>query len=236
MIKKIDAYNMMYKDSESELEFESAFECPLCHIALDPKEITAVVYSYKNKEYATILNYCYKCNRCFIVTYKIDLVAKYQYAHRIHFSFKTNSQISSSPQSFQGKVFESRISELSPKFVEIYNQSECSEAYNLSQISGMGYRKALEFLIKDYAICFYPEEKEEIKSISLMNCIKKYIDNTKIKTLAEKSAWLGNDETHYIKKHTDRDISDLKIFINACVSYIESELAVEDANSIQSKA
>lgn len=235
MIKTICAYNMMYDDSDTQLEFESATECPLCHTALDPKAIAAVVYSYRNKEYATILNYCHKCKRCFIVTYKITIKNKKQ-SYKNYFYYLTEEQMYSGPQSFQGKNFEDSILILSPGFVEIYNQAECAEVNDLSQISGMGYRKALEFLIKDYAIHFYPEEKEEIKSISLMNCIKKYIDNPKIKTLAEKSAWLGNDETHYIKKHTDRDISDLKIFINACVGYIESELAVEDANSIQSKA
>ena len=29
-----------------------------------------------------------------------------------------------------------------------------------------------------------------------MKCLKDYIDNDKIKTLAEKSEWIGNDEAH----------------------------------------
>ena len=35
-------------------------------------------------------------------------------------------------------------------FLTIYNQSLSAEDNNLDQIAGIGYRKALEFLIKDY--------------------------------------------------------------------------------------
>ena len=44
------------------------------------------------------------------------------------------------------------ISELSPNFCEIYNQAYIAEQTNLMQICGTGYRKSLEFLIKDYLI------------------------------------------------------------------------------------
>ena len=97
----------------------------------------------------------------------------------------------------------------------------------------MGYRKALEFLIKDYAIHFNLAEAETIKEQALAQCIKTYIDNPKIKTLAERSAWLGNDEVHYVRKHPDFDINDLKRFIDTCVNYIEMELNLEQCNSIQ---
>ena len=54
----------------------------------------------------------------------------------------------------------------------------------------------------------------------------------KIKTLATASAWLGNDETHYCRKHKDYNIDHLKAFINAIVSYIDSELNVEIAEHL----
>ena len=99
----------------------------------------------------------------------------------------------------------------------------------------MGYRKALEFLIKDYAIHFNQTKEDSIKNQSLAQCINTYIDNLKIKDLAEKSAWLGNDETHYVRKHPDYDINDLKTFIDTCVNYIDMELNLEKARSIHKK-
>lgn len=43
----------------------------------------------------------------------------------------------------------------------------------------MGYRKALEFLVKDYAIFLNQEDEDKIKNASLSSCINNYIDNIK---------------------------------------------------------
>lgn len=104
---------------------------------------------------------------------------------------------------------------------------------NLDQIAGIGYRKSLEFLAKDFAIKYNPDDEDKIKNMPLSNCIKTYIDDPRIKNLAEKSIWLGNDETHYVRKHEDRDISDMKQFIDALVYFISMILITEDAESIQ---
>ena len=66
------------------------------------------------------------------------------------------------------------------------------------QICGTGYRKSLEFLIKDYLISTLPEDQHEaIKNKFLNNCIRDNISNINIKTVASRAVWLGNDETHY---------------------------------------
>lgn len=69
----------------------------------------------------------------------------------------------------------------------------------------------------------------------LSPCIKKYIDNPQIKTLVERSAWIGNDEAHYIRKQTDRDVNDMKAFIKATVYFIGMVLITEDAESMEPK-
>ena len=87
----------------------------------------------------------------------------------------------------------------------------------------------MEFLVKDYAISSHPKCQEQIESSLLSKCITDYIDNEKIKTLAKASAWIGNDETHYVRKHQDYNVQDLKRFIKATVAYIESELSFAEA-------
>lgn len=231
MFSNIDAVLLDYEDTECTLMYEKASICPRCGKGIQPIGISAAVYSNMTYDgtftYATVFYFCTICKKCFIANYEATLFDKKK------FIYKTKIMRAIEPlQTFEKRNISSYINNLSSQFVETYNQSEIAEASELNQIAGMGYRKSLEFLVKDYAIHFYPAKKEEIVSSTLMSCIKKYIDNTKIQTLAEKSAWIGNDETHYVKKHVDRDVSDLKIFINACVSYIESELAVEDANTI----
>ena len=61
------------------------------------------------------------------------------------------------------------------------------------------------------------------------------VDNDKIKTLAEKSEWIGNDEAHYVKIQDDRDINDMKNFIDALVYFISMSLIVDDAETMKSK-
>ena len=60
-------------------------------------------------------------------------------------------------------------------------------------------------------------------------------NNDKIKTLAEKSEWIGNDEAHYVKIQDDRDINDMKKFIDALVYFISMSLIVDDAETMKSK-
>lgn len=100
----------------------------------------------------------------------------------------------------------------------------------------MGYRKALEFLIKDYAIKLNPDKSEKIKNISLSNCINDFINNERIKKLAKASAWLGNDETHYCRKHDEYDLKSLKSFLNATESFINSEMEAIKAEELLQKS
>lgn len=138
----------------------------------------------------------------------------------------------SAPNVPKPRKFDDKIVKLSPNFIETYNQSNSAEIYNLNQISGMGYRKALEFLIKDYCIYKKPDKKDDILKSLLGKCIDTYIDDTKVKNLAKVSAWLGNDETHYIKKFEDKDINDLKRFINTALYFILYNLNADEAEDI----
>ena len=61
-----------------------------------------------------------------------------------------------------------------------------------------------------------------------MPCINEYIHDERLKTLAKASAWIGNDETHYMKKHS-HGTEKLKAFIHAFVTFIDSDLAYEEA-------
>lgn len=141
----------------------------------------------------------------------------------------------SAPVNFKERDFDDKLNEVSPQFVKVYNQALKAEEYSLDEIAGLGYRKALEFLIKDFAIYNNLEKSEEIKSTWMMKCLKDYIDNDKIKTLAEKSEWIGNDEAHYVKIQDDRDINDMKKFIDALVYFISMSLIVDDAETMKSK-
>ncbi len=115
------------------------------------------------------------------------------------------------------------IGNISPLFVEIFSQATHAENLGLSQVCGVGYRKALEYLIKDYCIHINPEKREAIQKALLMNCITSFITDANILACAKRATWLGNDETHYVRKWVSQDISDLKVLIELVSNWIVSD-------------
>ena len=88
------------------------------------------------------------------------------------------------PQADTQRDFETTITEASPHFVVIYNQAAKAEASGLNQLCGPGYRKALEFLIKDYLKSVEPKNAEKARRIDitpLAACIANYVDDPRIK-------------------------------------------------------
>jgi hypothetical protein len=62
----------------------------------------------------------------------------------------------------------------------------------------------------------------------LANCIATCIDDDKIKQMAKRAAWLGNDETHYVRKWADKDLNDLKNLISLTRHWIEMDQLTKD--------
>ena len=71
--------------------------------------------------------------------------------------------------------------------------------------------------------------------MNMASCIKLYVEDKRINTLAEKSAWIGNDEAHYVRKHEDLDVQDMKRFTQAMVYFVSMNLITEEAESISAK-
>ena len=88
--------------------------------------------------------------------------------------------------------------------------------------------------MKDYLIYKFPSDEATIKVEPLSASIRR-IEDERIRVLSERATWIGNDETHYVKKHENLDIAEMKRFIDAVLHYIESELSFEVALSIQPK-
>lgn len=201
-------------------DVQLATRCPCCGVHLTPLTIHGAVIDGNDDEESVIfiLNFCSHCNECFISRHSFDE------ENDGGFSFDF-----AAPLSHFQHDFSVSISRLSPDFVSIYNEALHAEEIGLKSICGMGYRKALEFLIKDYTIHKNPDKKEDIVKKQLMPCINDYIDDSRLKSLATAATWLGNDETHYTRKHEDYDLNNLKIFINAFVTFIEADMTYEEA-------
>lgn len=206
------------------VSYDQPESCPLCHYAISPNCIGDSWYrGNEGERHLAILYTCPHCCRPFVA----------------HFIDGNSGGTTMQPQLdycapdlYSVQQFDDGIEKLSPSFVKIYNQALEAENRRLDEIAGIGYRKALEFLVKDYCKHKAPEKGDEIERLPLGKCISDLIAQPSINILASRAVWIGNDETHYTRKLEGRDISDMKTFIHALVHYIGMELTVEDAASI----
>ena len=211
MERELTGYSLNSSESKK-MKVTEPNECPICKCNIAAK-ILYVAYKHNDKRYT--LNFCPACKEVFLATHSYS-----------------GNVISCEPNRFAEKTFTKELSALSPQFVKIYNQASAAESSSLDEIAGIGYRKALEFLVKDFAISQNNDDSDKIKNMPLSQCINAYIDNSKIKKTAISATWLGNDETHYIRKYEDRDINDMKKFIEALVYFVSMDLIVSDAESL----
>lgn len=195
-----------FNDSRYEVD-KIPNDCPYCHKTIRADWIEG---HYGTSGHLEIIFVCpnQNCNRTFIGTYLYDNGdEKYEF-------------LSTNIGNLKQKEFPEEIERISPDFIKIYNEAFFAEQNELFEICGVGFRKALEFLIKDYSILTYPNKEEEIKTIFLGKCIEQFVNDEKIKRVAKRAVWLGNDETHYVRKWDDKNLKDLKILIDLTVHWL----------------
>lgn len=199
--------------------------CPLCHHGIMPSCLSAsnIIRRETQGDVLQIVFLCPRseCQRVFIGMYYQD------YGYHRHYVEGPHKLKNTAPYRPVIPDIPVEIKKLSPNYVELISQSEAAEAYQLGQIAGVGYRKALEFLIKDYAISKNPDKEEIIKGSFLGNCINNHVNDVNVKECAKRAVWLGNDETHYIRKWEEKDIGDLKILIRLTQAWILNVLLTE---------
>lgn len=207
------------------IKIEMPKTCPICHEKMYPSVASKTSYNTKLKHNIAILFQCTSCSRYFSSEYAVGdfntNIAGYE-------SIKKNN----TPTIKIKYDLPEELDAISEQFKEIYTQSLTAEENHLTEISGIGYRKSIEFLVKDFLINFIKHtDSEKIKKMPLLQAIKK-IDNDKIVSLATASAWLGNDEAHYFQKFEDKDVKDMKRFIKALTFYVSSEVVAAEAEEM----
>ena len=193
--------------------------CPRCHRNIHPKDLY-VAYLDGRK-------LCQGLFRCTNGDCQESFVATYRHVGTLPNGRMSFALIDVQPMAPRPTAVPEAVAKVSPTFVEISGQVDYADSAKLDQLVGIGLRKAIEFLVKDYAIHTNPSDAEAIQKSMLAPCIDKFIDDGNVKTCAKRAAWLGNDETHYIRKWDDKDIRDLKLLVRLTVNWIENVLLTE---------
>lgn len=216
---KVDILNI--KDSSNFEIDRYPDECPFCHKSVHPKLVLGV---YRKVEFHSAeLEVIFRCpsDECqhIFICY---------YSERSHYGSQRNFfLVQVMFGNLKALMFGEDIKKISESYCKIYSESFAAEQWGLKDICGGGYRKSLEFLIKDYLIKVKKKNVDTIKNKFLGKCIDEDIDNPRIKDVAKRAAWLGNDETHFFRRWEDKDISNLKDLITLTVNWIESEILTE---------
>lgn len=219
---KLDVY-IEFRDARKAITIDTPLKCPHCGRTMSPQHVGQSTSSESTSvseegRFSVIFRCSFEdCLKYFVIEYIND---NYESASMVDYTYRPPIKV---------KLPEN-IEKVSPVFVEIYSQATVAESEALNQIAGVGYRKAAEFLIKDYAISKNPSDEEHIKSIMLGKVIADHLNNfPKIQALAKSVAWIGNDETHYVRRHDDKDIRDLKKFILSAAQFIAADYDADEA-------
>jgi hypothetical protein len=201
-------------------------ECPICHFFVQPNEIDWVLASSSGDPEALleVIFQCprHDCQHLFIVRYwRDDTMRETGFRTWDPQQFRLLEAVPATPVQ---PSFPLEIAKGFPSFVEVYGQALAAEAYKLDQVAGPGYRRALEFLIKDYCISQHPSDGEAIRLLLLSACIQKYVESPQVRIAAERAVWLGNDETHYERRWDSMTIENLKELIQLTVNWIHSDI------------
>ena len=191
-------------------------KCPICN-----NETPATILSDQSDSYGKYyICKCQLCERLFFL-HKATM-----YEYKQNKLIATNDIEYIFPYSNAEKVFSATINQISNSFETLYNQASIVENIGLTDISGLAYRRAFEFLLRDFVCFLYPEKAEAIKSDNnFSNVVKNRLPNDPIyediKELSLRAWWIGSDYAHYDKKYESVDIDDLKQIIDILTALIE---------------
>lgn len=198
---------------------ENPSSCPHCHNGIEPMPFSQ--FSGKGPGNSFVSYSTWKCTfreskRIFVAVH--NLLGQGQATFK---GFLDGTPI--------GPHWPESILKLESKFIETYMQALQAEYLGLDEISGVGFRKAIEYLVKDYLIQKDSSLKGKIEDTLLAKVISENFSDPQesdLKELLQRATWLGNDMTHYLKYHEKFDIGDLKKLI---------KLVMDEVHSIEQK-
>ncbi len=190
--------------------------CPHCHSAITPKLKGNFYYCHPNAERPERLYTIWECPNT-----KCERPIFVEHENRSTSYWRLDAFLNGLPK---GPDWPKPIAELKhgvaidgeepqqSKFIKTYLQSLEAESKGLDELAGMGYRKAIEYLVKDWAIQGTPDDFDKIQKMALAQVIKNYYEGD-LQGILSRATWLGNDQTHYTKLFEEYNLEHLKELI-----------------------
>ena len=188
--------------------------CPHCGYGTDASTIATHNYNFDEPGYLAFTS-C-RCTACSKV-----------FAFGVFSKSETDPALPSVVFPSCAPVYENDIlSEVSPRFISLMNQSLRAESNNDIDLAATGYRIALECLVKDYVIYEKLPNYEKVAGKSLEKAIGEYLGEIELVKAGDVVRILGNDYAHYSRKHPELDFILLKRYMEIFIKLIETKLLI----------
>ncbi|MGZ9735777.1 hypothetical protein [Flavobacterium sp. GNP002] len=195
--------------------------CPHCHVAIEP----TLIFNYYDRQVDKLFSLwnCTfnKCGKTFIVSHYENEWSSFTIERNLN-GFPKGPNWPQPILNLKNGQTVGTEKEEDSKFITTYLQSLEAESNGLSEIAGMGFRKAIEYLVKDWAIQTNPDAKEKILEDWLSTIIRNHFTG-ELKDILERATWLGNDQTHYNKLFEEFNVQHLKELIDLIMVELDRE-------------
>lgn len=199
-------------NNKFDFKLEKPHYCPIC---MTPQEGSLVDRKLWNVDddvcYGTVMYRCNSCGKKYLVNYNLSTKEK----HGSFGSFYPVLEITYENPTLQ---------KVSPGFMDLYAQASHAEYNQDLELAATGYRNALEFLVKDFAIVECGANPADVKKKTLFQAIGDYLPATDLIKSADVIRILGNDFTHYDRKHPNLDFDLLTKYMEIFVNLIETQI------------
>lgn len=188
--------------------------CPICSAFVDGSRLDSKLFSGIGDSNMGFVKYrCPHCSKAYIVAYEYDTEAK---TTTFRGFFPTATE-----------VLESKLLiDLSPGFENYFNQAMRAEKAGDLELAAIGFRTALECLVKDYAITELQKDRNEVIQKKLFGAISEYLGERDLIAAADVVRILGNDYTHYERKYPQHDYELLKSYLQIFMKLVETKLMI----------
>jgi hypothetical protein len=166
--------------------------CPICHRGIQPIDSKWDFFRSAQRTIERVFI-------CPVESCQHLFIARYYWNNGIFFLDRCV------PKELKPHDVPDEVRAISPDFCDIYVEADKAEQLGLRLVCGPGYRKALEFLIKDYlTLQQTPEEaKKKIAELPLMACIKEFVTDSRVNRWQNaQRGWVTMRRTIYVSGKT----------------------------------
>ena len=192
-------------------------ECPICHQKIRPEYVTHYPKTpdaaYHKGFHIVFACPSSECEHVFVAYY--ELIGQVQ------------QFVAALPRIPKTPEVPASVAAISKRFVKVYTEAEAAHSYQLDEVAGGGYRKALEVLVKDFLIVRGIKDEPTVIKMNLHDAIKA-LPSEVATNLAYFAKLLGNDETHFYRELTGKDIEDVMKYLKATITALDLYLMHEE--------